>query len=72
MPSSFAGWRAPTDFASMDAALEQLGLLPAAKRGRPVAARVAGAMRLLRCQVLALAAQVLCVLAGALLALTAG
>lgn len=60
------------DFASMDAALEQLGLLPAAKRGRPIEVRVAGAMRLLRRQVLALAAQVLCVLAGALMALTAG
>jgi hypothetical protein len=51
----------PPDFAGTDGALTRLGLLPAAKRGRPAAARVAGARRLFRFQVLALAIQVLLV-----------
>jgi len=57
------------DFAATDAALTWLGLLPAAKLGRPAEARVAGAKRLFRFQILALTAQVLCVLAGACIAL---
>jgi hypothetical protein len=59
--------RAPEapDFAATDAALTRLGLLPAAKRGRPVEARVSGATRLLRFQILALGAQVLILIASA-------
>jgi hypothetical protein len=60
----------PPDFAGTDAALMRLGLLPAAKRGRPAEARVAGTRRLLGFQILAVVAQVLSVLAGAGLALT--
>ena len=41
------------DFAGTDAALARLGLLPAATRGRPAEARVAGAKRLFGFQVLA-------------------
>lgn len=54
------------DVASLDSALGQLRLLPAEKRGRAVEARIAGARRLFRFQVLALAAQIACLLAGAL------
>lgn len=46
------------DFIGIDAALMELGLLPAAKAGRPVSARVAGARRLLVLQSIALIAQV--------------
>jgi hypothetical protein len=53
------------DFTATDAALMQLGLLPSAKPGRPADARVAGAKRLFRFQILAVAAQVVCVLIGA-------
>lgn len=60
------------DFAAADAALVRLGLLPAAMSGRPAEARVAGARRLFLLQVLALAVQVLCVLAGGVGALTNG
>jgi hypothetical protein len=55
----------PPDFAGTDAALTQLGLLPATKHSRPAGARIAGARRLFRLQILFLAAQVLSVLAGA-------
>jgi len=58
------------DFAGTDAALSRLGLLPAAKLGRPAEARVAGAKRLFGFQILALVAQVLSVLVGASIALT--
>jgi hypothetical protein len=54
-----------TDFAGTDAALTGLGLLPAARHGRPAAARVAGARRLFRFQILALVAQVAWVFVGA-------
>jgi len=57
-------------FAGTDAALSALGLLPAAKRGRPADARVTGARRLFRCQILALVAQVLAAAAGAYVAWT--
>ena len=60
------------DVAAIDAALVQLDLLPAGKRGRPAEARVAGARSLFRLQILALAVQVLCVLAGAFIALSIG
>jgi hypothetical protein len=53
------------DLAAFDAAMTGLGLLPAAKAGRPLAARAAGARRLLVAQGLCLAA----VLALPLLAL---
>jgi hypothetical protein len=57
------------DFTETDAALTRLGLMPAAKLGRPAEARVAGARRLFGLQMLALVAQVLFVLAGAGIAL---
>jgi hypothetical protein len=60
----------PVDFAATDAALEAIGLTAPAKRGRPVEARIAGARRLFRFQVLALAAQVLSLLIGATIVLT--
>ena len=55
----------PPEFAATDAALEGMGLMAPAKCGRPVEARIAGACRLFRLQVLALAAQVLSLLIGA-------
>jgi len=55
------------DLAGTDAALLRLGLLPPTKQGRPAEARVAGVTRLFRWQILALAAQVGSVLAGACL-----
>jgi hypothetical protein len=61
---------AAPDFAGTDAALSRLGVLPAATRDRPAAARVAGARRLFRWQILGLAAQVLSVLAGGCIART--
>ncbi len=45
------------DWAVLDAALTRLGMLPAAKAGRPAAARIAGAARLLRWQIAALLVQ---------------
>ena len=60
------------DFAAIDAALTGLGLMPASKSGRPAAWRVAGARRLFRLQVLALAVQILCLLTVAGVALTGG
>ena len=53
------------DFAGTDAALTQLGLLPITKHRRPAGARIAGARRLFRFQILLLVVQVLSVLAGA-------
>jgi hypothetical protein len=53
------------DFAALDTALTRLGLLPAAKSGRPTDERVLGATRLLRLQILAVTVQVLCLLGGA-------
>src|SRR5260221_11578005 len=50
------------DFAPLDAALGHLRLLSPSKAGRSAAARVAGACRLLRFQLLALAVQLLAVL----------
>jgi hypothetical protein len=44
------------DLAAFDAAMMGLGLLPAAKAGRPIEARAAGARRLLVAQGLCLAA----------------
>lgn len=60
----------PPDFAATDTALTRLGVLPAAKAGRPAEARVAGAKRLFRFQVLAFGAQMLFVVVGAFIALT--
>ena len=59
------------DFTRMDAALVELGLLPAAKTGRPVSARVAGARRLFVLQIIALIAQVGLAVAGGWLRLPA-
>jgi hypothetical protein len=55
----------PPDFAALDSALTELGLFPPGKVGRPTEDRVAGARRLLRLQVLAVAVQMLCLLGGA-------
>ncbi|QGM45446.1 hypothetical protein [Methylocystis heyeri] len=53
----FAGLARDPDLASFDAAMSELGLLPAEKQGRAMAARVAGLKRLLHLQGLGLAAQ---------------
>jgi hypothetical protein len=60
------------DAAAIDAALTGLGLMPAGKAGRPAPVRIAGARRLFRLQIAALALQVLCLLAGAGVGLTSG
>ena len=56
------------DFATTDAALTTLRLLPAGKCGRPVNARIAGARRLFVLQILTLTAQLAALTAGALTA----
>jgi hypothetical protein len=56
----------PVDFADLDQALTDLDLLPAPKRGRPADARIAGARRLMRFQILAVLAQVFAIAGGAL------
>lgn len=61
--SLFRALAADGDTAALDGALLQLGLMPAAKAGRPLAERVHGAKRLLLRQALSFAVQ-----AGALLA----
>lgn len=48
----------PPDFSEMDQSLTDLGLLPAAKRGRPLSVRIAGARQLMRLQIVALLVQV--------------
>jgi len=60
------------DLANLDDALGALGLVSAAKRGRPATERVAGARRLLTRQATMLLLQILLVLAGAVLALRGG
>lgn len=55
------------DLGAMDRALQALRLIPAAKAGRPAAARVAGARRLMRWQATALGAQVVVLGLGILL-----
>jgi hypothetical protein len=57
--------RQTMDLAALDAALVQLGLLPAAKAGRPLDQRVAGAQRLFFRQGVALAIQVAILLCAA-------
>jgi hypothetical protein len=54
------------DWTSLDGALTGLGLLPMAKTGRPAAARIAGAFRLLRLQTAALIVQFGLIVAGAI------
>ena len=56
------------DLAALDAALMQLGLLPAGKGGRPLEQRVAGAQRLLYKQGFALVIQMAVLLCGAVVA----
>jgi hypothetical protein len=56
---------AAPDFVATDAALTQLGLVSVTKHSRPAGARIAGARRLFRLQILFLVAQVLSVLVGA-------
>jgi hypothetical protein len=56
------------DLGGFDRAMQALGLMPPHKAGRPVEARVRGAMRLLKLQGLALAAQLAAPIAGALMA----
>jgi hypothetical protein len=58
--------RAPATLAALDAALTGLGLLDGAKAGRPLAPRLAGAMRLVRRQAALLLGQILACLAAAL------
>ena len=53
------------NFAGIDAALAQLGLLPDSKQRRPAGVRIAGARRLFGVQIALLVAQVLSILAGA-------
>lgn len=53
------------DLAALDAALVQLGLLPASRSGRPLEQRIAGAQRLLYKQGTALVIQIAVLLAGA-------
>jgi len=53
------------DFAGTDAALTRLGFPPAGRHGRPASARIGGARRLFRFQVLALTLQVLLLLSAA-------
>jgi hypothetical protein len=60
------------DIAAIDTALTGLGLMPSGKAGRPAAPRIAGARRLFRLQIVTLALQVLCLLAGAGAGLTGG
>ncbi|MBH0236925.1 hypothetical protein [Methylobrevis albus] len=55
------------DLAAFDAAMRTAGLLPPEKAGRPLGARVAGAKRLLRLQVIAAVAQIVLPIAVALL-----
>jgi hypothetical protein len=55
-------------FSDLDAALQQLGLMPPARAGRPPAERAAGAKRLLDRQGIALVVQLVLILAGAALA----
>ena len=52
------------DLADLDRTLLALGLMPAAKAGRPLGLRIAGARRLFRLQALALAAQVALIVLG--------
>ena len=66
----FAGLCETADFAALDRSLTGLGLMPQAKAGRPAAARVRGAWRLMLYQALCLAAQAVLILAGAAAALT--
>ena len=56
-----------TDWRPVDSGLGLLGLMPPAKAGRPLAPRIAGALRLLRCQAGALAVQLLCLAVAAAL-----
>jgi hypothetical protein len=56
---------ATMDLATLDAALMQLGLLPASRSGRPLEQRIAGAQRLFYQQGIALVIQVAILLCGA-------
>jgi hypothetical protein len=54
------------DLEGFDRAMLAVGLMPADKANRPLGRRIRGALRLLRLQTLALAAQLSALLAGAL------
>jgi hypothetical protein len=56
---------ATMDLAALDAALVQLGLLPATKSGRPLEQRIAGAQRLLYKQGVVFVIQIAVLLCGA-------
>jgi hypothetical protein len=58
---------APSTLEGLDASLTGLGLMPAAKAGRPLAARLGGATALMRRQAALLMAQLLACLLAALL-----
>jgi hypothetical protein len=53
------------DWATLDSALTELHLLPAEQAGRPIEQRIAGAMRLLRRQIIALIVQIALIAAAA-------
>jgi len=55
-----------TDLASLDSALQQLGLMPTDKAGRPLDARIAGARALFRTQAAMLGVQIAVLLGTAL------
>ncbi len=58
----------PVDLQGLDLALVDLGLLPRDKAGRPVKARVSGAMRLFRYQIGVALLQLILILVAAILA----
>jgi hypothetical protein len=62
----FGRLAAGLDLADLDAGMRALGLMPARKTGRPVAARIAGAKRLLAWQAAVLLLQAACLGAAAL------
>ena len=64
----FAQWTAGSlpDLENFDAAMLRLTLMPPGKAGRALETRCAGALRLLRWQVLALGGQILVIVAGSL------
>jgi hypothetical protein len=55
-----------TDLEGFDRAMMALGLMPSGKASRPLAWRIGGAFRLIKLQALALAAQLIVLVAGAL------
>jgi len=63
----FASLAGADDLARFDAAMQRLGLMPAGKAGRPIEARIAGALRLLKLQAALMLLQIVAVFAGMVL-----